>query len=152
MIRYRYAKQRKGTGFYSVVDLELIETNKAQSFVSDHCTWDLILSENPNYVIGKGYDIWKEAVINGVEFALSKIAHTNKVEVRLIDLNGHVAHSNLYSMFVAGFLCTFKAFELELDEDELEQLYDFVSGSAGFEKFEEMPDERQLNIRQYSKT
>ena len=110
----------------------------------------MIKSANPQYKILELYKAWKEAAICGVKYALTRINHTDKVEIRFIDLNGHPAHSNLYSMFAAGFLCTFEVFEIELKQSDLEKLYDFVASSVGIEKIHEQPDPRKLEIEIYN--
>lgn len=152
MTKVKYAKQRGGIGFYSEIELESVKTSKSDSFVSDHCTWNMIKSENPNYTIGLGYDEWKEAAINGIKYALSKINHEVKMEIKLLDLNGHSAHTNLHSMFAAGFICLFNDFGVELKEDDYEKLLTFVSSSAGLGRINEMPNENKLAITLYNKS
>lgn len=152
MTKVRYAKQRGGVGFYSEIELESLKTEELESFVSDHCSWNMIKSENPTYIIGSGYDDWKEAGIKGIKFALSRINHREKKEIKFLDLNGHPAHSNLYSMFAAGFLCLFEDFGIELKKEDYENLLDFVSSSAGWEKINEMPNEKKLAITMYNKS
>ena len=152
MTKFIYKKQRAGFGFYAEIELEPLNTSKTESFVSDYCSWKMIKSENPSYRIGSNYDGWTEASIKGVEFALSRINHKVKKEIKLLDLNGHVAHSNLYSMFAAGFLCLFKDFGIELKKEDYENLIDFVSSSGGWDKINEMPNEKKLLISTYNKS
>ena len=151
MTKAKYARQRGGVSFYAEVELDSITTSNLESFVTDYCTWNMIKSATPKYTIGSRYNKWKEAAISGIKFALTRISHKNKIEVKFIDLNGHPAHSNLHSIFAAGFLCTFKHFEIEIKQDDLENLYDFVASSIGIENINESPNENNLIISQYNK-
>jgi hypothetical protein len=151
MTKLKYAEHRRGFGLYAVVEIESIETQRAESFVSDTCTWNMIKSENPTYEIGPGYHDWKDSATYGIRCALSKITHHPKVEIKLLDLNCHPAHSNHYSMFAAGFLCLFKDFGVKLSGIDHERVVDFVARSAGSKNFDEKPDGTALVIGQYAK-
>lgn len=122
----KYAKQKGGRGHYAYCKINSHATNEPLSFVTDKCTWDALKSTYTNAIVGIGFLDWKQIVINGMQSAISHINFTVQREFELIDVDGHIAHSDNATMFAVGFLSVFNELELILKSEDLEVIDNLV--------------------------
>lgn len=131
----KYKKYRNGFGLYSIVHT-----------VSK--TSESLNNEYPNRTESNLDLVWKKMVIQGLEYALSKIHHIICIEIILKDIEGHIMHSNNYSMLAAGILATFAELNVEIDEEDIENLYEFVESSKE-KDLDAIPDVDKLVFKTY---
>ncbi|WP_298541896.1 hypothetical protein [uncultured Aquimarina sp.] len=144
----KYKRHKNGFGLYSLVHTVSKTSEESESFVSDQCSWESLIKEYPNRIQGKFDLVWKTMVIQGLNYGLSKIHHNECIEIVLKDIQGHVMHSNNYSMFAAGILAAFAELKVKVDDQDLENLYEFVGSSKG-EGLDAIPNVSELVFKTY---
>ena len=144
----KYKRHKNGFGLYSLAHTTSFKAKELQSLVSDDCSWESAIQEYPNFHPSKFDLIWKNMVIQGLYYGLSKIEHYEPLEIVLKDIEGHIMHSNNYSMFAVGILAAFTELKVKIDEEDLEGLYDFVGSSKG-KDLDAIPDLDELVFKTY---
>jgi len=121
-----YKSVKKGIGLYGKVsiDITLLSSNE-NHVVIDSCLWKSIGKNLPNANI-KPYIPWKKTALEGIKYALSIIKTKYKYKINLVDIDGHISHSNSSSIFAASIITVFTAFNIELNHKDYIKLTDFV--------------------------
>lgn len=149
MTQEKYNKQINGIGLFAEIWIDSYKSDNPESIVIDACSWKVLREAYENLQLGEGYYKWKTAALKGIRFAISKIETDVIYEIHLLDLNGHVLHSNLHSMFAVGLLSVFRELRIDISENDLAELHEFVHSSKGFSGIWEEPDENKLHITNY---
>lgn len=147
MTCYKYTG---GIGLYAEVCIDTTLTGKNEDKnVLDACSWNLLRAAYNNAVVSEGHLRWKAAALQGIRFALANMENGEPFRITLLDVMGHVLHSNLYAMFAAGFTAVFKALGVALQKEDLDKLQQFVYASKDLNDRYAWPDEDKLYIAHY---
>jgi hypothetical protein len=149
MTQEKYNKQINGIGLYAEICIDSSKSNGLESTVIDACSWKMLREAHINLQLGEGHYKWRAAVLKGIRFAISKIETDVTYEIRLLDIDGHILHSNLHSMFAVGLLSVFKELRVDINENDLAALHEFVHSSKGYNSIWEEPNENKLHITNY---
>lgn len=117
--------QKDGIGRWASCSIGSRDTEEMESLVTDRCAWDTMKETYRNAVIGVDVLNWKRSVISGMQCAIEHTFFEGNKEFELLDVNGHVAHSDCISMFIVGFKSVLEEMGLPLlqaDRDAIENL------------------------------
>ncbi|MGO4770204.1 hypothetical protein ACEN2I_00950 [Flavobacterium sp. W22_SRS_FK3] len=147
---YRLLKIKNGKPFFAIINLE-ISTNYNQNEIIEEYTGEgwIRIGDIENVpakdIEGKiGYKDWKEAVIKGLEFVLSKT--NQKWTVKIKKIEGRIAtDTNPTIVGYATILAFCKQTNLELDLDLNSKIENFAFNSWENKNYEKIPNFINLN-------
>jgi hypothetical protein len=84
-----------------------------------------------------------------MEYALRHISLSSPKEFQLLDLDGHIAHTDGPSMFVVGLLSIFNELNIELSQEDSNVIDNYVAPGRGMENIFEIVLELPIEIGYY---
>lgn len=149
MTCHKYLHVMNAHRLYTEVWIDSVSAEGDHPVVADRCSWDMLKATYNNAQITHGHYQWKDAVIKGIRFALSKIETQNPYRIILQDVHGHILHSNLHVMFATGLTAVFKELNVALSAQDQCSLQQFIYASGGLDAIRTEPDENRLLIAHY---
>ena len=136
---YQFFKVKNGKPFFAIVNLEVSRSDADNEIIEEYSGEGWFKQGQIESVPNKGYDLWKKAVIQGLEFAFS--FSNEKWKVRIKKVEGRIATDT--NPTVVGFV-TILAFceqtNLNLDSDFKSKLEEFTFKSWDNNNDEKIPD------------
>jgi len=143
----KFARQINGIGHFAQIEFEISESSSTSTVV-DNCNWKSLKKGYENFVISEPLLEFKEAVIKGMYFGLSKIKSEKAIEISLIDIVVLTTDSSIYSMFAVGVISIFEALKIELLKSDLELIKHFVS--ENFQAGNDINNFKKLELSSYN--
>ncbi|MFC6095529.1 hypothetical protein ACFPVY_02635 [Flavobacterium qiangtangense] len=126
--------------FFAIINLEVYKSDFENEIIEEYCGEGWLRQGVIESVSMKGYEDWKKAVKNGLEFAFSKSAEKWKVKIKKVE--GRIAtDTNATIVGFATILAFCEQTNLNLDNDVIERIENFT-----FKSWENKNDEKIPNF------
>lgn len=137
---FRFLKVKNGKPFFAIVNLEVSRSNNGNKIVEEYLGEGWKIQGSLESVPMNGYEPWKKAVKNGLEFAFSK--SNEKWEVKIKRLEGRIGtDTNPTIIGFATILAFCEQTNLKLDLDLKNEIENFT-----FKSWENKNDEKIPNF------
>jgi hypothetical protein len=122
---FKLLKVKNGKPFFAIVNLEIEKNEKENEIIEEYHGEGWTNQGNIESIPLRGYDDWKKAVKNGLEFAFSKSTENWKVRVKKVE--GRIAFdTNPTIVGFATILAFCKLTKLELDINLMSEIENFT--------------------------
>ena len=136
---YRLLKVKNGKPFFAIINIKVNPSDSENEIIEEYTGEGWTKQGNIESAPLKGYDSWKKAVINGLEFAFSK--SNKKWIVKIKKLEGRIGiDTNPTVVGYTAILAFCKQTNLELDFDTSKQIENFAFKSWDNKNHEKIPN------------
>lgn len=126
-MKITYKKQFNRIGHFASIEIEVINNKNLEHLIIDNCNWRSMNRSHSNFIIGKCLINFKESVLEGMRYGLTRITSRSYKKIELIDIIVLNTDSSIASMFVVGVKSIFSIFEIEFINKDHELIDKFVS-------------------------
>jgi len=141
---YRLLKIKNGKPFFSIINLEVSLNDSKNEIIEEYIGEGWIKQGNLESVPSNGYESWKKAVVNALEFVFSKT--NQKWTVKIKKVEGRIGtDTNPTIVGFATILAFCKQTNLELDSELNSQIEQFAFNSWENKNDEKIPNFMNLD-------
>lgn len=141
---YRLLKIKNGKPFFSIINLEVSLNDSKNEIIEEYIGEGWIKQGNLESVPSNGYESWKKAVVNALEFVFSK--SNKKWTVKIKKVEGRIGtDTNPTIVGFATILAFCKQTNLELDSELNSQIEQFAFNSWENKNDEKIPNFMNLD-------
>ncbi|SNR33914.1 hypothetical protein [Flavobacterium sp. ov086] len=141
---YRLLKIKNGKPFFSIINLEVSLNDSKNEIIEEYIGEGWIKQGNLESVPSNGYESWKKAVVNALEFVFSKT--NQKWTVKIKKAEGRIGtDTNPTIVGFATILAFCKQTNLELDSELNSQIEQFAFNSWENKNDEKIPNFMNLD-------
>jgi len=116
----KFAKQINGIGHFAQIDFHINTSKEINHSINDKCNWENLKASHKEFVPDQHCLRFKEAVLAGMNYALSRIQMKQSLIIDLLDIRISNTDSTIASMFVVGINSIFEGLKInqsKYDED-----------------------------------
>ncbi|WP_264558954.1 hypothetical protein [Flavobacterium sp. N2270] len=136
---FRLLKVKNGKPFFAIINLEIMKNENQNEIIEEYCGKGWTKQGDIENIPLKGYENWKKAVRNGLEFAFSKSNEKWKVKIKKVE--GRIAtDTNPTIVGFATILAFCEQTKLKLDFDLKNEIENFTLKSWENKNDERIPN------------
>lgn len=153
---FQWRKIKNGKPFFAIVNLEISPNENQNEIIEEYngegwIGMGYFASIPAKDEAGKaGFSGWREAVLNALEFILSKTKTKWTIKVKKVE-GLLITDTNPTIVGYATILAFCKQTNLELDSDLIQQIEDFTFRSWEGKNFEKIPNFMNLQYEDHSR-
>jgi hypothetical protein len=141
---YKFLKIKNGKPFFGIVSLEITKCESISEIIEEYNGNGFTSQGTLESVPKKGYENWKLAIRNGLEFTISESNENWKVKIK--DVIGRIATDTNPTIIGSGAILAFcEQTKLELNPDLKKEIDNFVFNSWENGNDEKIPNFTKLN-------